>query len=456
MKTETIKDFWLVISLLLMIGVEPGQTIRKQFVRLAIAIVLLLYSTCVIAQMDLSYYVEQAKANSPLIQDSRNQSEAARLEVDRLRSFYTKAQISVTGAYLFAPIISHDNGKSELVLNSPGAENYSGYDIAASNAGTYQGLLNLNQPLFNGDRYKATAEQTLVGAQINENTIQLTGHDLERFVIDQYILCLQDYKQAQYLNSLIGIITDQKNMVSSLVESGLAKLSDLSLLNIEEKTQQAALNAFRATYRRDLMDLRVLCGIPDTTFQVLEQIILHPQQEVVVSRFAERYRLDSLNLIATQKVFDLKYKPLVGIFGNTGLNAVYAPTIANRFGVSGGINFTMMLTDGKQRDIAQQRTSVLMRSTRVYRNFFYTQNKVRKDRILTELKSIAERLVILENQLKDYQNLLDLYKQELSRGQISVINYVTTLKNLAIAQRDLVLLQTNQQLSINLYNYWNW
>ena len=432
------------------------EKMMKSFMRLALANVLLMCSTHLIAQKDLSFYIEQAKANSPLIQDSRNQSEAARLEIDRLKAFYTKAQLSLTGAYLFAPIISHDNGKSELVLNSPGADKYSGYDIAASNAGTYQGLLNLNQPLFNGDRYKATAEQTLIGARIFENTVQLTGHDLERFITDQYILCLQDYKQGQYLNSLLGIIDDQKSMVSKLVENGIAKQSDLSLLNIEQKTQQVALNAFRATYRRDLMDLRVLCGISDTTYQILEEIKLQPAEEVGVSRFTERYRLDSLNLIATQKVFELKYKPLVGVFGNTGLNAVYAPTIPNRFGLSAGINFAMTLTDGKQRNITQQRTSALMKSTQAYKNFFYSQNKVRKDRILTELKSISERLVIMEDQLNEYQKLLEFYKQELSRGQISVINYVTTLKSLAITQRDFVLLQTNQQLLINLYNYWNW
>ena len=89
-------------------------------------------------------------------------------------------------------------------------------------------------------------------------------------------------------------------------------------------------------------------------------------------------------------------------------------------------------------------------------NFFCSQNKVRKDRILTEMKSMSERLLIMEDQLKEYQKLLEFYKQELSRGQISVINYVTTLKSLALAQHDFVLLQTNQQLLINLYNYWNW
>ncbi|MFM9839403.1 MAG: TolC family protein [Cyclobacteriaceae bacterium] len=406
---------------------------------------------------DLAFYIEQAKINSPLIQDNKNQSEAAHLEADRLKAFYTKAQISLTGSYLFAPVISKENGNSKLELNPSGvSENYSGYDLAASNGGVYQGLVNINQPLFNGSRFETTAQQTLIGAQINQNTIQLTGHDLEKFITDQYILCLQDYKQTEYLGNLIRIINDQRNVVSKLVENGIAKQSDLSLLIIEQKNQLTALNTFKATYRRDLMDLRVLCGITDTTYQVLANINLQTGQDVTESRFAEKYRLDSLNLVATQRIFELKYKPVVGAFANTGLNAVYAPTILNRFGLSAGVNFTMNITDGKQRKITQQRTDVLMRSTSLYKKFFYNQNSVRKSRILTELKSIEERLTLTDEQLKEYQKLLEFYKQELSRGQISVINYISILKNMTITQRDFVLLQTNKELLINLYNYWNW
>jgi len=45
---------------------------------------------------------------------------------------------------------------------------------------------------------------------------------------------------------LVRIINDQKNVVSKLMESGIAKQSDLALLSIEQKTQQTALNTFRA------------------------------------------------------------------------------------------------------------------------------------------------------------------------------------------------------------------
>ena len=84
------------------------------------------------------------------------------------------------------------------------------------------------------------------------------------------------------------------------------------------------------------------------------------------------------------------------------------------------------------------------------------QNSIRKNKTLGEIKSLDDRIIVAENQLKDYQQLLQFYKKELMSGQQSVITYITTVKSLAALQRDYVLMQSNKQLLINTYNYWNW
>lgn len=409
------------------------------------------------AQTNLDYFIVEAQRNSPLIQDQKNQSAAARIEVDRLKAVYTKSQVSLIGAYLFAPIISRDKGKSEVAWNAYVADRYSGYDLAASNGGMYQALINWNQPLFNGARAEAAERQVEIGASINENAIQLTLHDLQRFVTDQYILCLQDHKQMEYLETLIAIIRRQESEVNLLVSKGAAKKSDLSLLRIEERSQRTALSAARATYLKDLMDLRVLSGVTDTATVELDDIELQlVDNQNSISPFVERYRLDSLNLVAQQDWFETKYKPTVALYANSGLNAVYAPTILDRMGLSAGLNFTMTLTDGHQRKATEQKTQILMKTTSAYKDFFYRQNQVRKAQIRAQLKSIEERLTLTESQLIEYQDLLVLYNDELSQGEILLINYLTTLKNLSATNRDYVLLLTDRQRLINLYNYWSW
>lgn len=422
---------------------------------LYILLAILNYSALV-AQNDLSVYINAAKQNSPLINDNQNQIKTNQLEAERLKAFYTKPQIGITANYLFSPIINLDNNAMKFDINSSGADKYLGYDFATSNGGTYQALINIIQPLFNSERYKTYSDQQNVITQINQNNIKLTEHDIEKVITDQYILCIQDSKQAEYAEAMVKLLQEQKAIVEKLVENSIYKQSDLTLLNIEFQNFLGQLTSFKATYIRDLMDLNVLCGIGDTTFVKLNNVDLTITGNLSSSSFSEKYSLDSMNLVATQKTFELKYKPQLNLFANTGLNAVYAPTIPNRFGLSGGFSFTYNLFDGGQKSITRNKTDLLLKTVSSYRENFNKQNSVRKTKILNELQSYTSRIAISEQQLKEYQSLLTSYRKEIVLGQLSIINYITTLKNMATLQRDYSLLFSQKQSLINAYNYWNW
>jgi hypothetical protein len=260
----------------------------------------------------------------------------------------------------------------------------------------------------------------------------------------------------QFTDTLLHILGEQQQIQKKLTENGLGKQSDLSLLTIELQTQQNARITFFTTYKRDLLDLNVLCGIADTSLVMLPDISLRLSTDTTSSRYLFKYRLDSLNLIAQQKVFENRYKPLLSVFGNGGLNAVYAPTIPNRFGVSAGLSLTWTIADGRQKKINQQKTNALLQTVGLYSDYFTVQNAVRKTRIANELQGIEQRSKILQDQLKEYRKLILYYRQELMQGQLPVINYINVLKTMATQQRDYFLLQTNRQLLINMYNYWNW
>lgn len=421
-----------------------------------LVMVLIVVAVRASGQTTLDRYIAVAKESSPLIIDNRNQQGANMLESERLRAQYTKPLVSVTGNYLMAPVIDHSGKTSKFELNPASSETYSGYDLAASNGGIYQGLVTITQPLFNRTRYEAFAEQSVVAARINENNAVIGEHDVEKLVIDQYLLCIQDKQQWQYTDSLLNLLAQQQQVGEKLVQSGLLKQSDLGLVNIEIQTQRNARINYRTTYKRDLLDLNALCGINDTTLIILPNVVLEKRDSLSLSKWLAKYRLDSLNLNAQRNVFDLKYKPLVNAYANGGLNAVYAPTIPNRFGMSAGISFTWNIFDGHQRSINKSKIETLTRSVNVYRDYFQRQNTVRIDRINTELSGIEQRISTTRQQLKDYDTLMTFYKREFMQGQLSVISYINTLKNLMAVNRDYLLLQTNQQLLINLYNYWNW
>jgi len=99
---------------------------------------MLLDVSSVFAQRTLQEYVNLSKTNSPLIHDKLAQQAVNKTEVQRLKAFYTKAQIGVTASYLFAPIISRDGSSPSFQANPESANDYFGYDLAYSNGGIYQ------------------------------------------------------------------------------------------------------------------------------------------------------------------------------------------------------------------------------------------------------------------------------------------------------------------------------
>lgn len=409
-----------------------------------------------LSQNNLDHYVAEAKKNSPLIKDFTNQGKASQLEADRLKVVYTKPQIGLTANYLFAPIINLDSGSPKFEANTSGASEYRGYDLAVSNSGQYQALMTITQPLFNKGKLDAAKEQMEVATRVSQNNAKLSAHDLEKVVADQYILCAQDHKLMEYSDAMLKLLAEQKVIVEKLVSSSIYKQSDLALLSLETENFKLQLTNYNATYRRDLLDLNILCGINDTSFVNIQALNLDLMAPVQNSQYEEKYKLDSLNLVAAKHAFELKYRPQLSVFGNAGLNAVYAPTIPKRFGANAGISFSYTVFDGRQKSINRSKTDVLINSVTAYHENFSLQNDLRKTRILNEIQSYTPRMQISEQQLADYHTLLGLYRKEILTGQLSIINYITTLKNMATMQRDNALLASQKQLLINAYNYWNW
>jgi len=425
-------------------------------IKLLVLVLLFSSSEFAFCQRSLAEYIEIAKSNSPLITDNLTQVKANEIEARRIKAEFTKAKIDATANYLFSPIINRDGGKSSFQANPDNATEYSGYDLAYSNGGTYQAMLSVTQPLFNGKRYESASELLTANSLIAENTAQLTAHDLEKVIGDQYILCSQDLMQLEYINSMLSILEKQKSILELLVKNSIYKPSDLTLLNIEHQNLLIQQTTFSANYARDLLDLRILSGINDTSTVNLLPPNLVLNNSDKNSDFLEKYRLDSLNLVAQQNSFELKYRPQFNLFGNTGLNAVYAPTIPNRFGFSAGLSLSYPIFDGGQRNLNQEKTKVLQRSVAFGKENFQNQNLVRKTKILNELASFQNKMTTTNEQLKDYALLIESYKKEILSGQLTIINYLTVLKNMATAQRDYILLHSQEQLLINTYNYWNW
>jgi len=405
---------------------------------------------------DLEYYLKQAEINSPLINKSRNESKLAELDLKQVKSVLSKPEINIEAGALLAPIISHDNNQNRFELVSSGADNYTGYDLAATDGGQYQAMIALKQPLFAGSMFKSYNEKADISKQISENKIVLTVHEIDQLVRYQYILCLKSVKQIENSRLILEKLKEQVRIMKALVDNAIYKQTDLLLLEIENKNHEAEYKNFQAEYRNNLYDLNLICGIEDTSVVKLKDVNFQINPENVInSRFLNTYRLDSLSVKADQRISGLKYVPRLDFFANAGMNATYVPAF-NRMGFSTGLTFSWNIFDGHQRSIRQEKSNVNLQTIAFEKKTFTIQNQLQKKKILTRIHSFDQQISITEEQIKQYEKLVKAYTTELPQGEISVMDFKNIIKEIAAKQQENIALQMEKQVLINSYNYWNY
>lgn len=404
---------------------------------------------------DINFYIGQAKENSPLINQAKNENKIVSLDLQQMNRILYKPEINVISGFTFSPIISRDNNSGSFHLVSEGATDYIGHDLALTDGGQYQALIAMRQPLLASSKYKAYENKADISRQINENNITLTIHELEQVVGYQYLLCIRSLKEAENSLSLIRNLKEQYALIQKLVENGIYKQTDLLLMQIELENYDLEYKGYRAEYISNIYDLNLICGISDTTIVALEDIEfkINPLRNAR-SGFLTGFRLDSLNILSDQAVNELKYKPQLDLFADAGLNAAYLP-YPRRLGLSAGLAFTWNIFDGHQRSIQRKKSAVNLQTLEFRKTNFMTLNEISRSKILNQINSLDERILLNEKQAVMYEHLADAYSKELSMGEASVMDFKNLLKDISAKKQELLQLKLEKQFLINSYNFLN-
>ena len=242
-----------------------------------------------------------------------------------------------------------------------------------------------------------------------------------------------------------------------LVKAGQAKRSDLRLLSIErEANREIRLSALQS-YHTHLMDLNLLCGIDDmSTVELRDADIRYtlPDRDRE-SIFTYQYQLDSLAEKASLYSFNLQYRPQLDLFIDGGLQVGDFAQWQRHFGWSAGLIFSWTIFDGKQRRWREQQSRIRQQTIRAYQENTVRQRRMKLEQCLSELEKYDDRLRCLDVRLREYESVLSDYAREMQAGQVSVLDYITVLRNRMQACRDRMLLRTNRKIIIATYNYWN-
>ncbi len=403
------------------------------------------------AQNSLDHFIRTAETNSPLLKEYANQLSSSSLQKSAIRSQQQLPQISLSAGYLFAPFF---NNNGHIISAAPDPQAI-GYDAGITNGGLYSAQINVEKNVFNGRLIDALNGTQALQDETIQNAAAMARRDLAKQVTDQYLQTYESQKLSELCTETAGTMKALLAVLGTLVEHGASKHSEYLLLSIECENKTIAAADARLQYATNLNRLNTLCGIADTAPVPVDSVCLTIRSDAQENVFAKKYELDSLSALVQQQLAETKYLPQVALFFNTGLNAVELDNIENKFGFSAGINVSVPIFDGDQRSITRQQNELSLHSIANYRDNSAIQVKNQRKNSLDRLETLRGNLASLTRQIAGYEQLIHISETELQQGQLSMVEYLTVLKNYIDLRKNTISTEADVQREITNFNYWN-
>ena len=403
---------------------------------------------------DINYFIQEGVKSNPNIAENINLQQFFQIQNEIITAQNKRPQVNFTGDYLFAPFF-FNNGRVISITPNPSPKAY-GYDAGITNGGWYAAQVNVAIPLFNKALIKPLYEQNKIQGDISAYGRKQLEQDLKKSIIDQYIITFQFQQQTTYLQKIIDQLETRKPYVTALVKQGLLQQNDYLLLDIQQTTSRNDLLQLQYAYTNGLAILKNLAAISDTTnFNLADPlIVLEPAPAEFY--YVQKFRLDSLNLVAQQNVFNIKYKTQVSAIASSGINAVDITNVPHNVGLSAGLHVAVPIYDGKQKKMNERQNNVLLTNLQAYRNntALLQQNNIRNAK--QQIVQWQQTIDLLDQQIKKQELLLEILKDKIIKGQVTVMDYINALQDYIVTQKTRALAETNVLLYNNQYNYYNW
>ncbi len=393
----------------------------------------------------LNWFLEQAYNHDPQLASSQRNVKIARIGRQINRSMFRKPTLSGDGFALWAPHSSHW-----------------GFDPAVTNGGEFDALLNVTYPIWQGSNLKAYNMVSKAQSRQAGYNLGLRKHSLQMQVSSAFIQVYGDQQNISYLQDLHQLLQQQMRQLKALVQSGLLQVTDLEQIRLEDAQIQIQVKSAGSQLNQDQSSMNQLCGLPDTTSYQVNKPELRPRSlpdslaSIDRSHFLRSFSIDSLGLVAQQKVQDTQYLPQLNALVNTGVSTSDIMHTYRNWGFTAGLQFSWKLWDGGQKSLQHQQTKLSLENVRDQREFERTRLFQQRNSLEKTLDDLRDQIRDQEQQVNDYRNLLDTYRTEITKGIRTVTDYVTVFRQYLSARNTLNSLQVQRLQTINELNYWNW
>jgi hypothetical protein len=387
---------------------------------------------------NLDYYLSSAVANSPLLNDYRNQLLSNRIDSQVLVAS-KKIQVTGNGNSFYAPVI---NGY--------------GYDAIITNGAQLQALITATKSLL-PKKYFASRFQDI---QITGDSLKLTSliseQDLRKSIINQYVTVFGDQLQLDFNNSLLQLLDREDAVLKRLTQKNIYRQVDYLSFLITLQQQNLTARQLRAQYKNDFATLNYFSGIFDTSTVQLDTPALMVKRgfKKDSSPFLLKFKVDSIRLVNNKSLIDLGYRPHINLFADGGYQSSLMLAPYKNFGASFGLNFVVPIYDGRQKKLQYSKLAIAERTRIRNKEFFEAQYYQQVAQLQQQLNEIENLLEPINAQVKYIETLLEADGRLLETGDIKITDYVLTIDNL-ITAKNLVVQNTISRLQvINQLNYW--
>jgi outer membrane protein TolC len=385
----------------------------------------------------LDFYLQEGIKNSPLLKDYYNQVNSTLLDSLILR----------------ASKMPQVEAKSQL-LYSPVFDNF-GYDEVVTDGGNYQAVVSVTQNILNkrelSNKFQAIDIQKL-GANISTK-ISVAG--IKKIITEQYLISCTDYNDLSFNRSSLELYRKENMITYQFVLNGLCKQTDYLSLQVETQSLEILVSQLKNQYESDMRLLNQLCGLNDTGFYDLDLPALEitGTAEISKSPLFMQYKIDSLRIVNDIAGIDLRYRPKMSWFADAGFLTATPFNFYRHFGFSAGINVSVPVYDGNQKEKEKQKLRLAENTRSSYLGNFTTRYYQQIQQLNSELKSLKTLTVQLENQLAISEQLVNALRQQLESGIIQMTEYINAIKSYRIVNKNLSDNKIRIQQVINEINY---
>ena len=394
---------------------------------------------CIAQTKSLSYFVDSSIKNNPQLYEYRNLILSNSID-SQLIVAANRFQVTGSGNAFYAPVI---NGY--------------GYDVTITNGQQLLALVTLNKQVYN----KRNLSLQFKNLQLQRDSLQVTSSittkDIKKSVITQYITAYGDQLQIDFNNEVITLLGNEESILKKLTEKNVYRQADYLSFLVTLQQQELTRNQLSVQYKNDYATLNYLAGITDTTTTALAEPDITVVKDLIYDStpFFLKYKIDSLQLVNQRSIVDVGYRPKVSLFADAGYESSFMIAPYKNFGTNVGINLTIPIYDGHQKQLQYTKLNILERTRQRQKDYFTQQLTQQVRQLQQQLNAIEGLTDAINKQIEYLQTLIQVNGRLLETGDLKITDYVLALNNYITSRNLLVQNMIARYQVINQLNYWN-